>query len=73
MSDGEPTVELDLEVLWSTYYAIRVSNGDRCAWLPKSILRPFNEGVDDYDGEEGAGDSVTLTMPEWLAIREEWV
>lgn len=69
MDDGEPTVELDLEVVKITRWVLLVGDGNREAWLPKSLLRPFNDDVDDYEG----GESATLTVPEWLAIREELV
>ena len=79
MDDGEPTVELDLAVVKLADWAILVSDGSKMVWLPKSLLRPLNKDIDDYEGrplvfgKEGEGESVTLTVSEWLAIEEELV
>ena len=79
MDDGEPTVELDLAVVKLADWAILVSDGSKMVWLPKSLLRPLNKAIDDYEGrslvfgKEGEGESVTLTVSEWLAIEEELV
>lgn len=49
--------EINLEILRESDRAILVSDGDVQEWLPKSQL--------EYDGE--VGQTVVVTMPEWLA------
>ena len=64
------TVELDLEVVAVTRLAIIVDDGDREASLAKSLLRDLNDvDIDDIE----RGDTLTLTLPEWLAIKEELI
>lgn len=60
IDDDEPTVELDFEVIQTTWWALLVTDGDKQAWLAKSLLRPLNEGVDDCN----VGELATFTLPE---------
>ena len=51
------TTEITLEILRESARAIQVTDGDVTEWLPKSQL--------EYEGE--VGQTVMVTIPEWLA------
>lgn len=50
-------VEIDLEIKRITALGVRVHDGDITVWLPRAKI--------DYEGE--IGDTVAVTMPQWLA------
>jgi hypothetical protein len=54
---SQETTEITVEILRESERAIQVTDGDVTEWLPKSQL--------EYEGE--AGQTVVVTMPEWLA------
>jgi len=57
MSDKDQ-IDICVEFLRDSGRAIKVSDGCVEEWLPKSQI--------EYDGEEG--DTITITMPNWLAL-----
>lgn len=57
MSRSNEEVDVCVEILRESDRAILVSDGDVEEWLPKSQL--------EYEGE--VGQTVVVTMPEWLA------
>ena len=79
--NDEKTVELDLELVYQTTLAFLCREpvtGDN-AWVPKSLISdPEVSDLEDMIPDvlvHMAGDypSVTLTVPEWFAIQEEFV
>lgn len=56
--NSSDTVELELDLKHETEDAYLVSDGDEDVWLPKSLVR----SVDELEG-----DTVLITIPEWLA------
>ena len=61
------TVEIEVEILAITDLAILIDDGNRQPWIAKSLLRK-----DEIENCE-AGNSLTLTIPEWLAMEEELI
>ena len=59
MSDKDE-IDICVEFLKDSARAIKVSDGCVEEWLPKSQIK--------YDGEEG--DTITVTMPNWLALEK---
>lgn len=59
MSDKDE-IDICVEFLKDSGRAIKVSDGYVEEWLPKSQI--------EYDGEEG--DTITVTMPNWLALEK---
>lgn len=59
MSDKDQ-VDICVEFLRDSGRAIKVSDGNVEEWLPKSQI--------EYDGEPG--DTITVTMPNWLALEK---
>jgi len=57
MSDKDQ-VYICVEFLRDSGRAIKVSDGNVEEWLPKPQI--------EYDGEPG--DTITVTMPNWLAL-----
>lgn len=49
--------EITVEILRESERAILVSDGDAQEWLPKSQI--------EYEGE--VGQTITITIPEWIA------
>lgn len=59
MSDRDE-IDICVEFLKESDRAIKVSDGCVEEWLPKPQI--------EYDGEEG--DTITVTMPNWLALEK---
>lgn len=59
MSDRDE-IDICVEFLKDSGRAIKVSGGCIEEWLPKSQI--------EYNGEEG--DTITVTMPNWLALEK---
>lgn len=59
------TVELCVDVLHVTALGVRVSDGDVTCWLQKSQVQ--------CDEELEAGKTVTIEIPELLAVDKELV
>ncbi len=59
MSDKDQ-VDICVEFLRDSGRAVKVSGGNVEEWLPKSQI--------EYDGEPG--DTITVTMPNWLALEK---
>ena len=59
MSDRDE-IDICVEFLKDHGRAIKISDGNVEEWLPKSQI--------EYDGEEG--DTITVTMPNWLALEK---
>lgn len=53
-------IDICVEFLKESDRAIKVSDGNVEEWLPKSQI--------EYDGEPG--DTITVTMPNWLALEK---
>ena len=60
---ADKVVDVTGEIHGETERAVRFFDGDRTVWLPKSQIEISEEG----DG------TVTVSMPEWLAIEKELV
>jgi len=61
--DNNKHVDVDVEIHDETELAIRVFDGDRLAWLAKSLLKDFDENSYNLIPTP----AMTITMPEWLA------
>ena len=61
-------VDIDIELLNQTDLAIHVYDGSRIAWIPKSQIED-PEDMSYY----GDGESLTITVPEWLAREKELI
>lgn len=61
-------LEICLEIRRETDGAYLVSDG-----TAESVFIPKSEIAIDGDGSEGAGDTVVFVMPEWLAIKKNFV
>lgn len=68
MSDKD-LVEVACTFVRHTDKAVLVNDGDREAWIPKSQIEDLE--YDRYDAEDWydlePGDSLTMSIPEWLA------
>jgi len=58
---GKNYIEIAVEVIAETDKALRVTDGDVTAWVPKSQ-------IEDDDREHS-----TILIPEWLAVEKEFV
>lgn len=69
--EPKPTdVELDVQLLFHTSRAIKVYDGAREVWIPKSqIVEPSLDEIEDHE----SFDSFTLIIPEWLAKEKELI
>lgn len=58
---------IDLEVVFKhgTANAVLIEYDRGETWLARSLI--------EIDGEETRGETVTVTLPEWLAIEKELV
>ena len=54
-------VEVCVRIIRETDYAVLVGDGGKEVWLPKSQIE------ENVDGEED--ECLTLTLPEWLALK----
>lgn len=52
----------DLELMLRSNCAICVHNGSKAVWLPISQIK--------FNHDAKLCDIITVTMPEWLALRE---
>lgn len=66
MKQESNPADIDVEILRETNMAIFVSNGDMEAWIPKSQIIDSDENFE-------IGTSITITIPEWLAIEKELI
>ena len=60
---GDDRIEISVEFIAESGLAIKISDGNVEEWLPKSQI--------EYDGEEG--DTITVTMPNWLALEKKLI
>ena len=58
-------IEICLEIKKETEKAFLVTGGDVEEWLPKSQI--------ELDQNGGEGDTVIITMPEWMAEKKEFI
>ena len=58
-------IEICLEIKKETEKAFLVTDGDVEEWLPKSQI--------ELDQNGGEGDTVIITMPEWMAEKKEFI
>jgi hypothetical protein len=56
--DNDP-IEITAEIIHETDAALLLNDGTGETWVPKSQI--------SYPDGAGAGDTVEVTMPEWLA------
>ena len=56
----ENPVELELEIIRRTDMGVKVWDGSKDSWLPRSQIKI----------EEDGSNIATITMPEWLAFKE---
>jgi hypothetical protein len=66
MKQGHRTVWLDVEIKATTSMALRVNNGERDAWIPRSQI------IDQEDDLE-IGVETRIEVAEWLAEEKELV
>lgn len=66
LENGEDWVEIYVDVLAETEYAILVGYGGNSAWVPIQYLGGDSEAI-------GVGESGCIYIPEWLAIDTELV
>jgi len=60
------TIEICLTICYETDYAYLVTDdGDKKVWIPKAQAKP--------DCACGIDDTVTFTVPEWLAIEKGFI
>lgn len=60
------TIEICLTIVYETDHAYLVTDdGETEVWIPKSQAKP--------DCDCGKDDTVTFTMPEWLAIEKGFI
>lgn len=55
-------VEIDCEIKAATMSAVKISDGDKEHWIPRSQ-------IDTPDDEIIVGSHMTLLVAEWLALR----
>ena len=67
MAEADGTVEVDADIVRQTELAICIYDGSKTVWLPKSQLI---DPAPDEIGEYRDGDSLIITIPEWLAIEK---
>lgn len=60
------TVEIACEVRLVTASAIKIHDGKREAWIPKSQVDDWTDGPDDAPGL----GTTSIFIPEWLAIEK---
>ena len=62
------TTEVAVEIIGETSRAFKVADGSVIEWLPKSqILEAYADGKELDVKRVRIGQTVTLTLPEWLA------
>jgi len=66
------TAEIDVEIVGETEFAIRVSDGETKAWIPKSALKKTDEGFLGPDDAK-VGKSGTIAISQGLAELKELV
>ena len=69
-------VEVCVELLRQTDLAILVNDGDRDVWIPKSVIKdPPITYLEDIIQRAAlrAPPSENITIPEWFAIKEEFI
>ena len=63
-------VELEVEFLFQTSMAIKISDGDVKPWIPKSqIVEPEMEEILNLE----EGEVFELVIPQWLAKEKELI
>jgi hypothetical protein len=62
-------VEIDCEVRLVTAAAIKIFDGKREVWVPKSQITDWTDGPDDAPGF----GTTSIFVPEWLAIEKDLV
>jgi len=63
MGRNNEMVEVDVEVLAQGEKAVKVTDGDKEAWIPHSLIKDDSTiGVDSKTGDSG-----TLAIPQWKA------
>lgn len=64
--DMRDPVEICLEIEWETDHGYLVTDGTtKPDWIPKSQV--------ELDEDGGPGDTVNFFMPEWLAIKKNFI
>lgn len=63
---NERSVELEVEVRLVTRDAIKIHDGKREAWIPKSQVSDWTDGPDDAPGI----GTTSIFVPEWLACEK---
>ena len=67
MAKAEETVEIDADILRQTELAVHIYDGSEVVWLPKSqLVDPSPDEIGEYED----GDSLTIVIPEWLALEK---
>ena len=61
-------IKITLEILWETDDALKVTD---CGDLESNIWVPLSQITLAYDAE--VGDTVEITMPEWLAKDKDFI
>jgi len=63
---AESTYDFLVHVNYITSKSLRVNLGTAVEWLPKSQISSPDMEIEEIE----VGDKVTLTIPEWLAMKK---
>jgi len=59
----DKNIEIAVDIKHMTNAAVLVNDGTKEAWIPKSK-------IEDYTDELETGHSITIFLPEWLALEK---